>query len=308
MPGPRHASSSSRRPGRISVPGLTSAASAAVANPPDRMRKRANGRPSAAGRASTTTPAGCRTACRRSRTAACPCSQRSKGAASAAASTSPVPATMRYATEDAYFTIFEINIGITADVGTFPRLPKLIPEGIVRELAYTGRRMPAAEAKEVGLVNRVFPDQASMLDGVFAIAREIASKPPLAVYGCKRMINYARDHTTADGLDYIAIWNASFLQPARCRSRCSPTASNGRRVRGSAPEVGVKRWADVHERFCRLRPPFRPWSKFDCGRGRPRTDELVNAHFACQRGGRFSANARGPSNASAERCRRRSHS
>ena len=121
---------------------------------------------------------------------------------------------MRYATEDAYFTVFEINIGITADVGTFPRLPKLIPEGIVRELAYTGRRMPAAEAKEVGLVNRVFPDHASMLDGVFAIAREIASKPPLAVYGCKRMINYARDHTTADGLDYIAIWNASFLQPA----------------------------------------------------------------------------------------------
>ena len=121
---------------------------------------------------------------------------------------------MRYATEDAYFTIFEINIGITADVGTFPRLPKLIPEGIVRELAYTGRRMSAAEAKEVGLVNRVFPDQDAMLDGVFDIARDIAAKPPLAVYGCKRMINYARDHSTADGLDYIAIWNASFLQPA----------------------------------------------------------------------------------------------
>ena len=121
---------------------------------------------------------------------------------------------MRYATEDAYFTIFEINIGITADVGTFPRLPKLIPEGIVRELAYTGRRMSAAEAKEVGLVNRVFADQDAMLEGVFEIARDIATKPPLAVYGCKRMINYARDHSTADGLDYIAIWNASFLQPA----------------------------------------------------------------------------------------------
>ena len=121
---------------------------------------------------------------------------------------------MRYATQDAYFTIFEINIGMTADVGTFPRLVKLIPEGIVRELAYTGRRMSAGEAKEVGLVNRVFKDFDAMLDGVFAVAREIASKPPLAVYGCKRMINYARDHTTADGLDYIAIWNASFLQGA----------------------------------------------------------------------------------------------
>ena len=123
-------------------------------------------------------------------------------------------ADMRYATEDAFFTIFEINIGMTADVGTFPRLVKLIPEGVVRELAYTGRRMSAAEAKEVGLVNRVFKDQDAMLDGVLGIAREIASKPPLAVYGCKRMINYARDHNTADGLDYIAIWNASFLQSA----------------------------------------------------------------------------------------------
>ena len=121
---------------------------------------------------------------------------------------------MRYATEDAYFTIFEINIGMTADVGTFPRLVKLIPEGIVRELAYTGRRMSAAEARDVGLVNRVFPDQNALLGGVFEVTREIASKPPLAVYGCKRMINYARDHSTADGLDYIAVWNASFLQGA----------------------------------------------------------------------------------------------
>jgi len=119
---------------------------------------------------------------------------------------------MRYATGDAYFTIFETNIGMTADVGTFPRLVKLIPEGYVREMAYTGRRVPAEEARAMGFVNRVFADQASMLDGVNAIAREIASKAPLAVYGCKRMINYARDHTTADGLDYIAIWNATHLQ------------------------------------------------------------------------------------------------
>lgn len=120
---------------------------------------------------------------------------------------------MRYATEDAFLTIFEINIGLTADVGTFPRLVKLIPEGVVRELAYTGRRMPAREAQAVGLVNRVFADQKQMLEGVTAIAREIATKAPLAVYGCKRMINYARDHSTADGLDYIGIWNASMLQP-----------------------------------------------------------------------------------------------
>jgi enoyl-CoA hydratase len=119
---------------------------------------------------------------------------------------------MRYTTEDAFFTIFETNIGMTADVGTFPRLVQQMPEGLVRELAYTGRRMPAAEAKAVGLVNQVFADQASMLDGVMAIAGEIAEKAPLAVYGCKRMINYSKDHSTADTLDYIAIWNASMMQ------------------------------------------------------------------------------------------------
>ena len=120
---------------------------------------------------------------------------------------------MRYATADAFFTIYEVNIGMTADVGTFPRLVKLIPEGIVRELAYTGRRMAADEAKSVGLVNAVFEDQDVMLKEVMKIATEIASKAPLAVYGCKRMINYSRDHSTADGLDYISIWNASMLQP-----------------------------------------------------------------------------------------------
>ena len=119
---------------------------------------------------------------------------------------------MRYCTQDAFFTIFEINIGMTADVGTFPRLVQQIPEGLVRELAYTGRRMPADEALSTGLVNRVFANQEEMLAGVMEIAAEIASKAPLAVYGCKHLINYSKNHTTADTLDYVAIWNASFLQ------------------------------------------------------------------------------------------------
>ena len=119
---------------------------------------------------------------------------------------------IRYATSDAFLTIFETNIGMTADVGTFPRLVKLIPEGFVREMAYTGRRVPAQEAAAMGLINRVFEDQAQMLEAVMAIAAEIASKAPLAVYGCKKMITYARDHNTADGLDYIAIWNASHFK------------------------------------------------------------------------------------------------
>ena len=119
---------------------------------------------------------------------------------------------MRYASEDAYFTIQETNIGMTADVGTFPRLLNLLPEGVVRELSYTGAKLGAEEARALGLVNRVYPDQASMLEGVMKIAAQIAEQAPLAVYGCKRMINYSRDHTTADSLDYVVIWNASMLK------------------------------------------------------------------------------------------------
>ena len=120
-------------------------------------------------------------------------------------------ADMRYATKDAFVTIYETKIGMTADVGTFPRIVKLIPEGIVRELAYTGRRMAADEAANIGLINRVFDDHEAMLDGVMEIAREIAANAPLAVHGCKRAITYARDHTTQEGLDWIGLWNASML-------------------------------------------------------------------------------------------------
>ncbi|MDP6651162.1 MAG: crotonase/enoyl-CoA hydratase family protein [Gammaproteobacteria bacterium] len=119
---------------------------------------------------------------------------------------------LRYMTQDGFLSIFEINIGMTADVGTYPRITRLIPEGVVKELAYTGRRMPALEAKNHGLINEVFPDQQTMLDAVLEIARQIASKAPLAIYGSKHMINYARDHSTTDCLDYIGIWNASMLQ------------------------------------------------------------------------------------------------
>ena len=120
----------------------------------------------------------------------------------------------RYATEDAFFVVQEINLGMTADVGTFPRLCKLIPEGWVRELAYAGRRLPAAKAKEIGLVNEVFPSQDAMLAHVLDLAKEIAAKAPLAVAGSKRMINYARDHAAvADGLDYIATWQAGMFSP-----------------------------------------------------------------------------------------------
>ena len=116
---------------------------------------------------------------------------------------------MRYATKDAFFTLFETNLAMTADVGTFPRLAKLIPEGYVKEMAYTGKRITAADALRFGLINELYDSQEEMLSAVLEIAHDIASKAPLAVHGCKKMINYSRDHSTADTLDYVAVWNAS---------------------------------------------------------------------------------------------------
>jgi enoyl-CoA hydratase len=118
---------------------------------------------------------------------------------------------MRYCTEDAYFSVKEIELGMVADVGTLQRLPRLIGDGMVRELAYTGRRMEAAEARQLGFVNHVYADRAALLEGVSAIARDIAAKSPLAVRGSKEMILYGRDHSVADGLNYIATWNAGML-------------------------------------------------------------------------------------------------
>ncbi len=119
---------------------------------------------------------------------------------------------MRYCTQDAFFTIKETQLGMTADVGTLQRLPKLIPIGVVKELAYTGRNFGAAEAQQLGFVNQVFDDQASMLEAVMKIAQQIAMNSPLAVSGTKTMINYAVEHTVAESLTYMATWQAGMFQ------------------------------------------------------------------------------------------------
>jgi enoyl-CoA hydratase len=121
---------------------------------------------------------------------------------------------MRYASADAFFCVQEINIGMTADVGTLQRLGTVVPEGVARELAFTGRRMPAQRAFEVGLVQQVYPDHGALVEGVLATAREIAGKSPLAVWGTKVAMNYARDHGVDDALDQIATWQAGMFQPA----------------------------------------------------------------------------------------------
>ena len=119
---------------------------------------------------------------------------------------------IRYATVDAFFCIQEINIGLVADVGTLQRLPKLIPLGVVKELAYTGRRLAARKAQGYGLVNEVFDSSEAMLAAAMQCAMEIAAKPPVAIWGTKQVIHYARDHTVDQALKQMgwvqgAIWS-----------------------------------------------------------------------------------------------------
>jgi len=120
---------------------------------------------------------------------------------------------MRYCTDTAYFEVKETALGMTADLGTLQRLPQLIAPGLARELVYSARKLPAAEALSAGLVNQVFDDQDSMLSAVMAIATEIAQRSPLAVTGSKQMLNYSRDHSVHDSLQMMATWQAGMFQP-----------------------------------------------------------------------------------------------
>lgn len=118
---------------------------------------------------------------------------------------------MRYVADGATLAIREIDLGMVADVGVLQRLPGLLPPGLVRELAYTGRVLDAEAAVRCGLANAIYPDREALLDGVRELARQIAAKSPLAIRGSKAMLNYSRDHTLADSLDYAATWNAAVL-------------------------------------------------------------------------------------------------
>jgi enoyl-CoA hydratase len=118
---------------------------------------------------------------------------------------------MRYCTENAFFTIKEIDMGMVADLGTLQRLPKIIAPGMAAEMAYTGRKVYGKEAQNIGLVNQVYADKASMMTAVLELAAQIAAKSPLSIRGTKAMLQYSRDHSVQDGLNYIATWNAGMI-------------------------------------------------------------------------------------------------
>ena len=118
---------------------------------------------------------------------------------------------IRYAAANARFCVKEIDLGIVADIGTLQRLPRIVGEGIARELAYTARVFTGTEATSFGLINTVLDTPEELQHHAATIAQEIASKSPLTTRGTKQILNYSRDHSVAEGLNYVALWNAGML-------------------------------------------------------------------------------------------------
>ena len=150
---------------------------------------------------------------------------------------------IRYGSKDTFFCIQEINIGMVADVGTLQRLPKLVPLAIVKELAYTGRRMGADKALGYGLLNAVFDTHEQTVQAALQCAAEIASKPPVAIWGTKQAVHYARDHTVDEALKQMgwlqaAIWSNRHVGEA-------VTAFQGKRT-GNYPDLAeLKSFTDL---------------------------------------------------------------
>lgn len=139
---------------------------------------------------------------------------------------------LRVASTDAYFQVAEVDVAITADLGTLQRLTHLIPHGVLRELTYTGRRMGAEEAARYGLVNQVAADREAAIDAGLSLAQTIAAKSPLAIAGAKRSLNYSRGRPVEEGLRDVALWNAGTLVSADLH------AAMKARLTKSEPEFG----------------------------------------------------------------------
>ncbi len=119
---------------------------------------------------------------------------------------------IRLASADARFSLREAKVAIVADLGSLQRLPGLVGAGVTRELAYTGKDIDATRALRIGLVNEVFADREALDAGALAMAREIAANPPLTVRGVKQVLAFGEGRPAADGLAYVAAWNAAFLK------------------------------------------------------------------------------------------------
>ncbi|MEC8049459.1 MAG: crotonase/enoyl-CoA hydratase family protein [Myxococcota bacterium] len=130
---------------------------------------------------------------------------------------------IRLASKEATFSIKEIDLAIVADIGTLQRLPHIVGDAMTRDLAMTGRRFDAEEAKSMGLVSRVFDDAAALEDGAMTLARELAAKSPLTMRGIKNTLNYGRGRTVDEGLERVALWNAAMLMSKDAQEAISAT-------------------------------------------------------------------------------------
>ncbi len=119
---------------------------------------------------------------------------------------------IRLCTQDTQFSLREVKVAMVADLGSLARLPRIIGQGATREMAFTGRDVPADEALVMGLVTRVLPDHDALLDVARQTAAAITENPPLVVQGIKQVLNFNDGKSVQDGLDYVAVWNAAFLQ------------------------------------------------------------------------------------------------
>lgn len=119
---------------------------------------------------------------------------------------------IRICSADASFSIYETKIAIVADVGTLQRITAIVGKGMAREMAYTSCFVDSQRALGCGLVNAVYQDQEALLAAARGMAAVIAANSPLSVQGTKMVLNYSDEHSTADGLEYVAQWNSSFLR------------------------------------------------------------------------------------------------
>lgn len=118
---------------------------------------------------------------------------------------------IRLASADAFFTVQEIHIGMAADLGVLQRLPKIVPQGVARQMAYTGERVGAERALAIGLVNAVAPDAETLRQQALALAVQIADKSPLAIAGSKLALNFARDHGTSEALQQMTLLQSAIF-------------------------------------------------------------------------------------------------
>jgi enoyl-CoA hydratase len=134
---------------------------------------------------------------------------------------------IRLCSSDAFFTVQEIHIGMMADLGVLQRLAKIVPQGVAREMAYTGERVGAERALAIGLVNAVLPDAAALLAHAMSLARGIAAKSPLAIAGSKLALNHARDHGTAASLQQLTLLQSAIFDTAEMAAAITAWKAKG---------------------------------------------------------------------------------